>query len=126
MTKSTEEPLDLSSVRTTLALDRTLFASIRTALSLTGFGFTLAKFVHDMIVKGTLHGVQPSYPRQVGFALMGFGLLTVIGGAIEYVRVGRKIGYTGFVWSISLITSIGIGLLGLYLMWSLGQELAPL
>lgn len=114
--------IDLAKVNNALALDRTLFAAIRTALSLTGFGFTLAKCVHDMIRNGTFHGVKSSYPRDIGLALMGLGLATLIGGVFEHVRLGRRIHDTGFVWSISLIVAVGLILLALMLIWNLLTE----
>ncbi len=115
--------IDLAKVNNALALDRTLFAAIRTALSLTGFGFTLAKCVHDMIKNGALHGVKSSYPREIGLALMGLGLATLVGGVIEHIKLGRRIHDTGFTWSVSLIVAVGLVLLAIMLIWNLLTEI---
>ena len=65
---------ELSRTRTVLALNRTLIAWIRTSLTLIASGFTLARFVHDLIGAGTLHGIDPRYPRQLGITLLTLGI----------------------------------------------------
>jgi putative membrane protein len=117
-----KQHIDLSTIRTALALDRTLLASIRTSLTLSGFGFTLAKFVHDLIDKGMLHGVDPAYPRQVGFALMGLGLATLAGGIFEYVRIGKRVN-SGASWSVTLAIALGLAVADIVLLASLAAEL---
>lgn len=102
------EASDWTRVRTALALDRTLLAWIRTALTLIGFGFTLAKFVHELIEKGDLHVAHPGYPRQIGFALMGLGIATLIGGSFEYINMGRKLQVRGSVRSVSIILALSL------------------
>lgn len=114
--------IDLPSIQTALALDRTLLAWIRTALTFIGFGFTLAKFVHDLISKGMLAGVQPWYPRQLGFALIGLGLVTLIAGGLEHYSLRKRI-YKGKVWSISLSITVVLLALAVSLTWSLYGEL---
>lgn len=115
---------ELPVINTTLAADRTLFAAIRTALSLNAFGFTLAKFVHEMIETGSFKGSQSFSPRLIGFALMGLGLATLIGGGYEYVRIARQIHSRGFVMSVSLIVTICLVVLGVLLIWSLSAEIS--
>lgn len=120
------DPGDWTRARTALALDRTLLAWIRTALTLIGFGFTLAKFVHDMIARGVIHGAPPLYPRQIGFVLMGLGVATLVGGAFEYVRLGRKLGIAGIMSSVSLLVTGCLVMLGVFLIASLLVELKSL
>lgn len=115
---------DLAAINTMLALDRTLLAWMRTALTLIGFGFTLAKFVHDMIEHGMLHGVKPWYPRTVGFILMGLGVATLIGGMIEYVKLAKTVKPGAPTWSISLVVSGVVAILAIVLMVSLTTELS--
>ncbi len=114
---------DLPRIQTALALDRTLLAWVRTALTLIGFGFTLAKFVHDLITKGMLAGVQPWYPRQLGFALIALGLLTLIGGGFEHFSLRKKIYSEGKVWSVSLTITTILFALAVSLTWCLYGEL---
>lgn len=115
---------DLAAINTMLALDRTLLAWMRTALTLIGFGFTLAKFVHDMIEHGMLHGVKPYYPRTVGFILMGLGVATLIGGGWEYVKLAKRVKPDATVWSVSLVVSSIVVVLALVLMVSLMTDLS--
>lgn len=120
------DSIEFTRIRTALALDRTLLAWDRTALTLIGFGFTLAKFVHDLIAKGVLHGVQPGYPRQVGFALMGIGVITLFAGAYEYFRLGKGVRKANVFCSASFLVTVSLIVLGLYLIVSLLCELASL
>lgn len=117
---------DLASIRTMMALDRTLLAWMRTSLTLIAFGFTLAKFVHDLIEHGILHGVKPWYPRTVGFILMGLGVLAISGGTFEYVKFARKVKPDAATWSVSLVVSSLVVILSIALMISLIAELTPL
>ncbi len=116
-----EQHVDLPRVQTALALDRTLLAWIRTALTFIGFGFTLAKFVHDLIRKGMLNGVVPWYPRQLGFALIALGLVTLVAGAYEHYSLRKSIGAKP--WSVSLTITVALLALGLSLTWCLYGEL---
>jgi putative membrane protein len=99
---------DMAIIRTTLALDRTLLAWVRTSLTLIGFGFTLARFVHDMMNKGSLAGMQVTYPRQIGLGLMAMG------GAWEYISLRKKLvgEFVGPRISVSLTVAILLALLG--------------
>lgn len=121
----TQTPTDYARLGTALALDRTLLAWIRTALTLIGFGFTLAKFVHDLLEKGVLHGVPPYYPRTVGFALMVLGLFTLVGGAVEYIHIGKRVFVGKIVLSISLGITVSLIVLGMILIVGLLSELTP-
>jgi len=124
-----EEPsaLELSNIQATLALDRTLLSWVRTSLTLIGFGFTLARFVYDLIEKSELKGVQSTYPREIGIALMILGVSTLIGGAFEYVRFRKKLqkGGQASFWSVSLAVTIILALLTVFLMTGLLLELKP-
>lgn len=105
---------EMAIIRTTLALDRTLLAWVRTSLTLIGFGFTLARFVHDMMNKGSLAGVQVTYPRQIGLGLMIMGVATLVGGAWEYISIRKKLvgEFAGPRVSVSLTVAILLALLG--------------
>ncbi len=120
--------IELSTIQATLALDRTLLAWVRTSLTLIGFGFTLARFVYDLVQKGVLQGVQSNYPREIGFGLMILGVATLIGGALEYVRFSKKLqgSSRSSIWSVSLVVTIILALLAMLLMWGLAAELKPI
>ena len=111
-----------SAAQMMLTLDSTLLAWLRTALTLMGFGFTLARLVRDMLQHGMLNGVNPDYPRQLGFALMGLGMLTLGGGAFEYVRVIRKLVPGRTYWTVSLIVTLAVAVLSAILILSLVTE----
>jgi putative membrane protein len=120
-----ETQLELAQTRTSLALDRTLLAWVRTALTLIGFGFTLARFVHDLIAKGYLHGVNVDYPRQLGFCMMGLGVVSLLAGAYDYQTSARKLG-TAIkmpLWSASFVISLLLALVGVSLMCNLLSSL---
>lgn len=116
--------LTQSELTTALALDRTLLAWVRTALTLTAFGFTLARVVHDFIASGVLHGVPPSYPRQLGFALMALGVVSLIGGAFEYIQIGKQIGSKGRIWSSAFLLTVTITIVSGWLTVGLMIELS--
>ena len=126
--KAQPSTIELSTIQATLALDRTLLAWVRTSLTLIGFGFTLARFVYDLIEKGELKGVRSAYPREIGIALMVLGISTLIGGAFEYIRFGKRLqnGPKTSLWSVSLAVTIVLVLLTVFLMVGLLLELKPI
>ncbi len=108
--------MKLALSRTVLAFDRTLLAWIRTAISLLGFGFTLAKVLHGYLVSGAVRGINPESPRTVGMALIILGLGALIGGSVEHYRAVTAIKKTlkVSVWSPALVTAISLSFLGIY------------
>lgn len=64
-------------VNTMLALQRTLMAATRTAVSLIGFGFTVAQFFQRMR-KSMPGNMRPQGPRDFGLALIAAGVVSVI------------------------------------------------
>ncbi len=119
--------LELSRTRTLTALDRTLLAWIRTSLTLIGFGFTLAKFVHELIASGTIHLADSNYPRQLGITLMVLGIVGLFAGAIDYWRSVKALKATtpASYWSASLIVSLIIAIISILVMCSLLTNLRP-
>lgn len=66
-------------LRTTMALQRTLLAGVRTGVSLIGFGFTVAQFFQRLQGDEPSHFrlIGPDLPRNLGLTLIGAGLLSV-------------------------------------------------
>ncbi|MGH6950238.1 MAG: sulfatase-like hydrolase/transferase, partial [Vitreimonas sp.] len=61
-------------LRTQIALQRTLMAAVRTAVSLIGFGFTVAQFFEHM--PGLSH-VRAEMPRNLGLVLIAAGAISL-------------------------------------------------
>jgi putative membrane protein len=112
---------ELALTRTVLALDRTLLAWIRTSLSLLAFGFTLARFVHDLIVAGSLHGVDAQYPRHLGMTLIVLGIAGLLGGAYDHWRAVKKLKPDVAIaaWSASLVVALILVVVSVMLMVNL-------
>lgn len=66
-------------LRTVMALQRTLLAAARTAVSLIGFGFTVAQFFQKLLeqVPEDLRRVGPEIPRNLGLTLIAAGVLSL-------------------------------------------------
>ena len=73
-------------LRTMLALQRTLMAAVRTSVSLTGFGFTVAQFFDKMRdkVPERLQHVRLDAPRDLGLVLIGAGVVSLIIFTAQY------------------------------------------
>ena len=72
----------MSFQRTRMSADRTLMSVIRTSLSLISFGFTIFQVFekardHDLIT-------HAAAPRNFGIALVGLGVLMLVGGIIYH------------------------------------------
>ena len=73
-------------MRTLLALQRTLMASVRTAVSLIGFGFTVAQFFKHLRgnLPEELRLAGPDMPRNLGLLLIAAGVVSVALFTIRY------------------------------------------
>ena len=72
-------------LRTRLAVERTILAWVRTAVSLIGFGFTIVQFferVQDM--SGSGPATFPQAPRYLGLALIFCGIASLVVALWEY------------------------------------------
>jgi putative membrane protein len=115
--------VEMARTRTLLALDRTLLAWIRTSLALLGFGFTLARFVHDLIATKALPSLPHSLqsPKQLGLTLMVLGIAGLLFGSYDHwnsvnqLRGEVKIS----AWSASLVVALFLAMLSLFLMFDL-------
>lgn len=83
-------------MRTMLGLQRTLMAAVRTAVSLIGFGFTVAQFFEKIRGKAPedLGDVGINVPRDLGLILIGAGVVSLsiflwqYHSAVTYMRSG--------------------------------------
>ncbi len=72
-------------VRTRLAVERTMMAYMRTAVSLIGFGFAIVQFFHNIhTLPGENAARFPDAPWYLGLALISCGLLAAIVSVIQY------------------------------------------
>lgn len=114
---------ELNEIRTFLALDRTLLAWVRTAVTLIGFGFTIAKFLRQVISKAELIGIPPLFPLHLGFVLVSLGILGLAGGVMQYIAIGKRIPRGGSIWSPTILVTAGLFVLSLWLLGILLLEL---
>lgn len=63
-------------LRTTMAFQRTQMAAARTAVSLIGFGFTVAQFFEKLVGEGAVRGTN--LPRDFGLLLIGAGVVSLV------------------------------------------------
>jgi putative membrane protein len=80
-------------LRTSMALQRTLLASVRTAVSLIGFGFTVAQFFQKLAGGGAegLHQWSPELPRNIGLVLIAAGVISLGAASLQYSRVMKHL-----------------------------------
>jgi len=73
-------------MRTQMALQRTLMAAVRTAVSLIGFGFTVAQFFQKLLSNSVIDNrhLGPDAPRNLGLTLIAAGVLSLIGFTVQY------------------------------------------
>jgi putative membrane protein len=64
-------------LRTMIALQRTLMASVRTSVSLIGFGFTVAQFFQRMQDMEGMQGMNAELPRNLGLVLIAAGVVSL-------------------------------------------------
>lgn len=118
---------ELAQTRTLLAMDRTLLAWIRTSLSLFAFGFTLARFVHDLIKNKALVDFKTQSPEQLGITLMLLGILGLICGTAEHWLSLRKLNSEIQVarWSSTLAVAVSLIVISILLLVDLVVNLTP-
>lgn len=72
-------------LRTRVALERTMMAWLRTAISLIGFGFAIVQFYDELRrIPGTLPPEHPEAPKYMGLALISCGVLTLVVSIWQY------------------------------------------
>ena len=71
-------------LRTQLGLQRTLLAGVRTAVSLIGFGFTVAQFFQKLQIKGPAAHLSEEAPRNLGLVLIAAGVGSLAFFTVQY------------------------------------------
>lgn len=119
--------VELAQTRTLLAMDRTLLAWIRTSLSLFAFGFTLARFVHDLIKNKALVEFKTQSPEQLGIILMLLGISGLVCGTVEHWLSLRKLNREIQVarWSSTLAVAVSLIVISILLLVDLVVNLTP-
>ena len=72
-------------IRTRLSLERTMMSSVRTAVSLIGFGFAIVQFferLHQM--PGARSAILPDAPVYFGLSLIACGILVLVISISQY------------------------------------------
>lgn len=80
-----------------LGLQRTLMATVRTSVSLIGFGFTVAQFFENVRsnTPAEMRTVRINAPRDLGLMLIGAGVIFLFsfiwqyGSAVKYMKSGE-------------------------------------
>jgi putative membrane protein len=77
-------------LRTRLAVERTMMAYMRTAISLIGFGFGIFQFVYSLQNEPEFGSARfPNSAWYLGLALIACGVLAAVFSLMEYRRVLR-------------------------------------
>ena len=115
--------------RVRFAAERTVLAWVRTGVALMGFGFVVARFGLFLRELAATHATEPAHSTGlslwIGTALVLLGVLMTLLAAGQHWRVidrlNRGAPYVAPKWSLGLIVSLLLPLLGLamvgYLMF---------
>jgi putative membrane protein len=121
---------ELAKERNRAAYDRTLMAWIRTAISLIGFGFAIAKsyeyIERDLLetsgrLLDTLHA-----PLWFGMSFIVLGMLCILGGVVQYTKVVKQIQSDRFSYSeprpLAKIVALLLLIIGIFALITLFQR----
>jgi putative membrane protein len=93
----------LAWLRTRLAVERTMMAYMRTAVSLIGFGFGIFQFVYKLQSSPEIRDIRfPGASWYLGLSLIFCGVMAAVFSIVEYRRLLR------YLWSGSFATVAGI------------------
>lgn len=127
----------MSFQRTRMSADRTLMSVIRTSLSLISFGFTIFQIFEKMRDHGVIQ--HASAGRNFGTALVGLGIIMLIGGIIYHLQFmlhlrhqrdamivdGLVHGESKFPVSLTLLTAIILLAIGIFAIVSMVFNVGP-
>jgi len=114
-------------VRTALSSEQTLMSWVRTSLSLSTFGFTIAKFFQYLAAQ--TGAPLTSGPRRLGIALLTVGIVVLAAAVVEHllrIRGLKKQGLPADASSFLPLGSAGamfaiglVALVSVFLQWQL-------
>ena len=126
---------ELAKERNRAAYDRTLMAWIRTAISLIAFGFAIAKSYEyiqmDEMEKTGRFIDQIHAPLWFGMSFVVLGMVSILGGVIQYVQVVRQIQSGRFIYGeprpLAKIVALILLLIGVFALITIFQrQIVPL
>ncbi|WP_199553977.1 YidH family protein [Sandaracinobacteroides hominis] len=123
-TQMSRERTGLSIQRTRMSTERTLMSFIRTALSLISFGFTIHAAFQKLVEANVME--KSDSPRNFGLALIGIGVLLLVGGIARHVqfslylrklaemskREGLSIEDSPYPVSVTLVSAVALLIVG--------------
>jgi len=121
---------ELAKERNRAAYDRTLMAWIRTAISLIGFGFAIAKSYEyiqmDEMEKTGRFIDQIHAPLWFGMSFIVLGMLCILGGVIQYGEVVKRIRSAQFTYGeprpLVKIVALILLIIGIFALITLFQR----
>lgn len=121
---------ELAKERNRAAYDRTLMAWIRTAISLIGFGFAIAKSYEyiemDALEKTGRFIDQIHAPLWFGMSFILLGMLCILGGVIQYVKVVKQIQSDRFSYSeprpLAKVVALILLIIGIFALITIFQR----
>jgi len=121
---------ELAKERNRAAYDRTLMAWIRTAISLIGFGFAIAtsyEYIHMETLERTGRFLDVIHaPLWFGISFILLGMLCILGGVIQHLKVLRQIQSSKFTSTeskpLAKIVALILLLIGVFALISLFQR----
>jgi putative membrane protein len=122
-----ERNTSLAIGRSRLAVERTLMAWVRTSLSMISFGFTIFKFLQDLVKVGSAR-ISDRGPRNFGLALVGLGTVALIAATIQYWRRMREFRDQSSrkkLFPLAFFVAIAIAFLGGLVFFSMVVPVGP-
>jgi putative membrane protein len=121
---------ELAKERNRAAYDRTLMAWIRTAISLIAFGFAIAKsyeYIHYETLEKTGRFLDDMHaPLWFGLSFILLGMLCILGGVIQHVKVLKQIQSSKFTYAdskpLAKIVALILLIIGVFALIALFQR----
>jgi len=121
---------ELAKERNRAAYDRTLMAWIRTAISLIGFGLAIAKsyeYIQMDEMEETGRFIDQIHaPLWFGMSFILLGMLCILGGVIQYVKVVKQIQTGEFTYGgprpLAKIVALILLIIGIFALITIFQR----
>ena len=121
---------ELAKERNRAAYDRTLMAWIRTAISLIGFGFAIAKsyeYIQTEEMETTGRFIDQIHaPLWFGMSFIVLGMVCILGGVIQYRKVMKQIQSDRFTYNeprpLAKIVALILLIIGIFALIAIFQR----